>query len=120
MICYRLKPFSSYRILRADNGCFAGASKATAIKTVFPVKCCFKNIQGTLQLFHQGGAQTISHELLEKIGKENVWLQEPVTEINQVRKFTLVCKQYQTLLIIYSLGYLVVLEVIGLSGHEHN
>ncbi|CAB3996835.1 probable flavin-containing monoamine oxidase A, partial [Paramuricea clavata] len=29
------------------------------------------------------GAQTISHRLLQKIGEENVWLQEPVTEISQ-------------------------------------
>jgi hypothetical protein len=32
----------------------------------------------------QDGAQTISHRLLQKIGEENVWLQEPVTEISQV------------------------------------
>ncbi|XP_028406743.1 probable flavin-containing monoamine oxidase A [Dendronephthya gigantea] len=31
----------------------------------------------------KGGAQTISHKLLEMIGDENVWLEEPVTEISQ-------------------------------------
>ena len=31
----------------------------------------------------KGGAQSISNQLLNKIGEENVWLQEPVTEICQ-------------------------------------